>query len=1269
MAKKPKKNVVDFNDTRTAPFEGTRKVDIVTGNDLDNKISGGAGNDKLKGEGGNDTLNGDAGNDKLWGGDGNDTMTGGAGNDSLWGGAGNDTMLGGIGDDTFYADGGDDTIDGGTNDGDADTVVIDSDFTAATITLSGGIYSIKTATGTIAVSNVELFQFNDGTKTASQLIPTPPQSYVLKAEPDLITGTNGDNVFVGTEVTLSSADDLDGAEGTDTLQYSSSGAAAVVESGFKTKNIENFLVTSDAVGGTTFDVTGVTGAKNITNNNSSTNLNITGLKAVTDVGMTDVSGGNTTITYQDAALAGAADVQNVALSGNGNLAGKSASILTIGSAGGTTGIETLSITSSGSASALVDIVTGAKTINISGDAALSVDNILDGATVIDASKSTGGVSVVADSGVLAVAVTGGSGADYADFSAGFGAGDKYDGGAGKDIIGLTNAIATSGVLGGTVSNVEVLAVTNAANGTIDMDKFTGINEVHLDGGIAAATTATVKNAATGLIVELDTKMVGANGSLIVDQKVDGATDAVTLNIDDIFKGDSYGVINLDDAETVNISVKDEDNTPGNIGLGGITIADLQVADATSIVFKGDADITITDIDGNVDPTKNTLTKLDASALTGDLKITGLGGAAGALSTVGAAIILGAGNDALNDGTGLGADTVTLGGGKDVVFYNNINQSSAAKVDTITDFLSGTDDLDLTGLGVASVSQFVGAFANFGAAQAALTNGSAAPQVVFQADTSTLWVDVNKDGTLNANDLQVILTGVKTFAGTDLNLNGVGVTFTANKVGFNTANKTDSVEGVTTTNEPDTIVSTFAQLAGATIDGKGGDDTLRVTTAGAITSGYTSIESLVLANGVNSVALVAASSIRNVTGGTGVDTISTTNFDAVNLGGTVSTLGGNDTISFNQEISSATKVGKIDAGDGDDLVDYNVAGPVLTTLDGGAGTDTLDLIATVTSLAGASVINFENLTVAGAALTLNAAQNNQFTGTITAAGAQTFTIADGGAVTGLANIENYVLSATGNALTLHADTVTVTGAAGADSANATVAQIAGTFTNFNGSGGIDTFNITGGLTAAVTLVGELTAVENVTVSGASNIANTLTVTNAQGIVDLDASGVTGGGVNVDISGLTTANGNTVVTLTAGDDIVSAITNAGNANLAIEFGTGNATVAGVTGNGTGIYDFDIDATAGATTTVTFTTTATSFATGDVFDFSGNVTAVNGAGTGLAGQVIVTNDGTNTFLTWDANGDNSFGAGDIRVVLNAEVATFGQFGINIDGDLVVL
>jgi Ca2+-binding RTX toxin-like protein len=84
-----------------------------TGNELDNRIVGSAGADKIYGLAGDDSLQGGGGDDFIWGGIGNDTLKGEDGDDSLWGGDGNDMLIGGDGDDILYGEAGNDIIQGG----------------------------------------------------------------------------------------------------------------------------------------------------------------------------------------------------------------------------------------------------------------------------------------------------------------------------------------------------------------------------------------------------------------------------------------------------------------------------------------------------------------------------------------------------------------------------------------------------------------------------------------------------------------------------------------------------------------------------------------------------------------------------------------------------------------------------------------------------------------------------------------------------------------------------------------------------------------------------------------------------------------------------------------------------------------------------------------------------------------------------------------------------------------------------------------------------
>ena len=89
---------------------------IITGDEKDNTLTGGSGDDEIYGASGKDILNGGAGDDMLDGASGEDILNGGDGEDTLYGQSQNDTLNGGAGNDTLYGDTGDDTLNGDQGD-------------------------------------------------------------------------------------------------------------------------------------------------------------------------------------------------------------------------------------------------------------------------------------------------------------------------------------------------------------------------------------------------------------------------------------------------------------------------------------------------------------------------------------------------------------------------------------------------------------------------------------------------------------------------------------------------------------------------------------------------------------------------------------------------------------------------------------------------------------------------------------------------------------------------------------------------------------------------------------------------------------------------------------------------------------------------------------------------------------------------------------------------------------------------------------------------
>ncbi|HLQ46361.1 MAG TPA: hypothetical protein VK137_16575, partial [Planctomycetaceae bacterium] len=81
-------------------------------------LSGGDGNDRLDGGADDDRLNGNDGNDSLNGSTGDDLLQGESGRDSLRGGDGNDQLFGGSNSDWLQGDSGNDLLNGGLSDRD-----------------------------------------------------------------------------------------------------------------------------------------------------------------------------------------------------------------------------------------------------------------------------------------------------------------------------------------------------------------------------------------------------------------------------------------------------------------------------------------------------------------------------------------------------------------------------------------------------------------------------------------------------------------------------------------------------------------------------------------------------------------------------------------------------------------------------------------------------------------------------------------------------------------------------------------------------------------------------------------------------------------------------------------------------------------------------------------------------------------------------------------------------------------------------------------------
>lgn len=317
--------------------------------------------------------------------------------------------------------------------------------------------------------------------------------------------------------------------------------------------------------------------------------------------------------------------------------------------------------------------------------------------------------------------TGGEGNDFFLDIAGTGltSGDVLNGGAGKDALSIKGTQANAGANGATLTNIELLVVTNAVSGTIDLDNFTGFDYVRLDGGLSGSVT--VNNVASGTTLEVDT-IDDANQNIDIALKANGTSDSVNVTFDDVTDGDVMGSLSINDAETISLNVSKEAEASSQ----DLTMASLNANSAKTLSLTGDAALTITG------SSTSALTTINAGSFSADLDLKGVG-----LASSGSTVILGSGNDMVTSGSG--ADVMTGGAGTDVFTFTSFSQSTGTNRDTITDFVSGTDKIDFVDL-----------------------TGSAK----LESD-GVLWIDSDGSGALSEGDFQVLLQGVSSISNDDI----------------------------------------------------------------------------------------------------------------------------------------------------------------------------------------------------------------------------------------------------------------------------------------------------------------------------------------------------------------------------------------------------------------------------------------------------------------------------------------------------------------------
>ncbi|MGI3185608.1 Ig-like domain-containing protein [Nioella aestuarii] len=508
---------------------GSQLGDVISGGDGADVLGGAGGNDSISGQGGNDLLMGDDSgiggnfNDTLDGGTGNDTLLGGGGSDVLRGGDDNDILMGGDGSDNQSGGAGNDTISTGdatdtanetVNGGAGDDVVHTrgeqlvgsnplifipksdvlsggADTDTLVVTLGNGVANAND-NGMNDVTQFETINLNDGQHTyvidnnsAFDLDSTIVT--VNASDAQSLGGTSADFVNFNASV-LNRAIQLIGGDGSDTLIGGAGNDTIAGDGDNAGNNGGNDSLVGNA-GNDTF----------LTNNYE------------LDGGDTISGGiGNDTLVVQDQRGSSTID-QDV------------------------TGIETLEVR---------EIAPGNFTLNITDDftnggTTLHVDAgvLANSALILNHNNQTENKATDVD-----VKATGGAQNDTFNMGENLDIGDTIDGGAGNGdqlIVGTVSNTADADFTN--VSNVEVLTVTGAGNGTLVLGQEAfdaGIRTVNASGATGNITI----NAANfpGEITIID----GNGNNTIIGPNSDKATIVLNGGNDNITTGTADDVIEI-----------------------------------------------------------------------------------------------------------------------------------------------------------------------------------------------------------------------------------------------------------------------------------------------------------------------------------------------------------------------------------------------------------------------------------------------------------------------------------------------------------------------------------------------------------------------------------------------------------------------------------------------------------------------------------------------------------------------------------------------------
>jgi len=533
------------------------------------------------------------------------------------------------------------------------------------------------------------------------------------------TSTAGNDTFTGADTTLNSNDNLNGGLGSDTLNVRATAAATTIP---VLTSIETVNISNVSGGAFVLDFISATGTTLVASKDQSTTASVT--RAINMASGTVVRLDNADITSEfnflgSSSRTGTSDAVSLQIAaGSGSSSTASTFRITTTTANTVDAtFENLNIATSGSAS-FVALGTGNasyRVYSVTGDAAIgsvvtgktqgygltltTADTAATDVRTVNASgmTGTGGLDVdLSGSTQTTVAFTGSNQNDRVLLSGAVAnAANTFsiNGGSGtNDIMAISTntdfTAAGAATLVATInaaSGIETLEATAAAVTVVNADSFTSINNFVFSG--AQTGGHAVSNLRTGDTLTYTADSTRAGDTLTLSGGVAGQTLGLTLTggVDIAATGAGNAMTFNSGVTTVNLVSANPSNLATSNAVNTITaattVAAIDNTSAVSFIVTGSAGLTIGAVAALAAPVGfSNAVSVDASALTGVLRIAGSTGADQIKGGSGADIIYGIdGNDELTGN----------GGADQFRFLANTNGT-----DTIKDFTIGTDKIGI-----------------------------------------------------------------------------------------------------------------------------------------------------------------------------------------------------------------------------------------------------------------------------------------------------------------------------------------------------------------------------------------------------------------------------------------------------------------------------------------------------------------------------------------------------------------------------------------------